>query len=133
MYAAPITMPSRWIHSKVRVACPRASGDGRGRGPHSLVPRDGTSLKDQCSEIQKLHRMNGWRGDEGVEGCGRRPHALRSSGTCHPNFSERPMFSLKYNSLRKRNGVGWHALDERVLRVRKGVEAFTELKIVGHR
>ncbi len=30
------------------------------------------------------------------------------------------------------NGVGWHALDERVLRVRKGVEAYTELTIVGY-
>ncbi len=51
----------------------------------------------------------------------RYPHALRSSGTCHP-----------FQAVNKVNGVGWHALDERVLRVRKGVEAYTELTIVGY-
>ena len=44
-------------------------------------------------------------------------HALRSSGTCHP-----------FQAVNRVNGVGWHALDERVLRVRKGVEAYMDLR-----
>ncbi len=35
---------------------------------------------------------------------------------------------LSIQRLRMVNGVGWHALDERVLRVRKGVEAYMDLR-----
>ncbi len=47
-------------------------------------------------------------------------------------LSQVPHYAVNHGRPWIQGNRGWHALDERVLRVRKGVEAYTELTIVGY-